>query len=254
MAIANDTGAPVTPSSSSAGTLPIVTARAGTNVAAAASGYSSGSSANLVGIINDHAARADLAGRVFGAYFVLDGLTISAGTGLKVTVAWGTAMIDGPVQPAGGINPGTGATQSVDVTVPGSTAKVYIWLKRDGTLTTTTTKTPPSSTPCVCLGFAVTGVSTVTSVDMSGVLRGGILHRTSTDSGAPTDTPPSSLRIVTKTATGLYYWDGSSHLQIGIPQLGSDPSSPVNGDVWIRTDTSALSARIGGSTKRVTLT
>jgi len=39
-----------------------------------------------------------------------------------------------------------------------------------------------------------------------------------------------------------------------VPETTSDPSSPVDGQIWFRTDTNQLKIRNGGTTKSVTLT
>ena len=39
-----------------------------------------------------------------------------------------------------------------------------------------------------------------------------------------------------------------------VPHVATDPVSPPDGAVWLRSDTGQLSARISGTTKRVTLT
>ena len=161
--------------------------------------YSAGDSIALLGKLNRNATRQDVTGSFGGgAYFIAEGLTLTAGTGLTVGVGIGTAVIDGPVC----------AETALTLAVPASAARVWVWLLQTGLLAYTVTVTPPARPACL-LGSCATGLTTVTSVDDSGVLRGvGILQRRTADAATPTDTPPSGLHFMTVTAGGAYYWDG----------------------------------------------
>lgn len=153
---------------------------------------------------NDLAARLDLAARAgSGVYALAYGTGIlSAGTGLLIEATGALAAIDGVV-----------AVKAIaPKSVPDDTARVWVWLRQNGTLDITVTTTPPSS-KCVLLGSCVTASGLVSSVDTSGVVycAGGQIWRETADIGPPTDSPPSASRIITRTETGVYLWDGVRH-------------------------------------------
>ncbi len=84
---------------------------------------------------------------------IVTGLTVTAGSGLAVTVAAGTAIIGAEmIVPQIGIGPLTPSTLN------------YLYLQQNGQGTTNTSGTPPPLS--IVLGTATTGVSSVTSVNM----------------------------------------------------------------------------------------
>lgn len=138
-----------------------------------------------------------------GTYCILTGLAISIGSALLLNVSAGQAFIDSVVEiPA-----------NTTIAVPDSTARVYIWLKQDGSLTYVANSITPPTGGKVFLGSCVTSGGVVTSVDTSGVLtsQGAIAIRTTADATVPTDTPPSTLTFLTKTTLGTYMWNGSAY-------------------------------------------
>lgn len=153
---------------------------------------------------NQVASMLDLAARTgSGAYALAFGTgVISAGTGLLIETTGAIAAIDGVVA----------VKAFAPKAVPDDTARVWLWLRQNGTLDHTVTTTPPTS-KCVLLGSCVTASGLVTSVDTSGVVycAGGQVWRETADIGPPTDSPPSSSRIITRTETGVYLWDGVRH-------------------------------------------
>lgn len=158
---------------------------------------------NLAAKFNKNALATELIGRRgCGVYCITNGLDLSHTSGLTVNVAAGQALIDGIVE----------ISTATTYVVPDATARVYIWLKQDSTLTHATTTSPPTGGK-VFLGSCVTAGGTVTSLDDSGVLRsyGGLAVRTTADTGTPGDTPPSSLVFLTKTSNGAYLWRGDSY-------------------------------------------
>jgi hypothetical protein len=177
----------------------------------------------------------------------MTGLVLSAGTGLSVNISFGTANIGGPVQPDGSVV--FGVPSAISYNVPASQSNVFIWLKQDGSITHTLSTTAPGGGPSVYLGWCSTSASAVTAVSRDGVLTliSGALHRTTTDNGMPTDTLPSGVRVYTKTAFNTYFWDGSGHRPVSIPQVTADPASPQPGDTWFRTDTSQYKVKTSGS-------
>lgn len=135
-----------------------------------------------------------------GTYCILNGLAISDGGGLDVDVAAGQALIDGVVE-----------IVATSITVPDATARVFIWLKQDGTLTYGTTTAVPTGGK-VFLGSCVTAAGAITSLDTAGVLysRGGMAIRETADTGVPADTP-GSVVFLTKATNGMYLWNGSAY-------------------------------------------
>lgn len=138
----------------------------------------------------------------FGGYCVLEGLTVSA-VGLLVTVAVGFAAIDGIVP-----------LRSVRTTsVSASQLTVNIWLKQDGTVTSTNDATPPAG-KVLYIGQVTTDGSGVVSQTYDGVVygRGGSLYRTL--AAPPADSPPSTMRLWTQVGNDLYFWNGTVHKQV----------------------------------------
>lgn len=157
-----------------------------------------------------------------GGYGVASGYTYSSATGLTVTVAAGIAMIDGPVESK------TSQTIVVD-----DNASVWVWLKQDGTLTKSTSTSVPTGGK-VALFRVTTSGGSVTANDQSGVVSivpGGGLWRQTADAGAPTDSPPASIRLYTLTAGGVYFWDGTRHLSVG--DSGRQAFSVASGNVTL---------------------
>ena len=141
-----------------------------------------------------------------GCYAVAYGLVLSIGTGLQVNVTAGHALMDGIVE----------KSSNFTVTVADNTARIWIWLKQDGTTTNQTTTSRPAGNN-VLLGSCVTSGGVVTSVDTSGVcyLQGPEVWRLTADTGAPSDLPNSALRLYTKTSAGVFFWDGTLWRSIG---------------------------------------
>jgi len=157
--------------------------------------------------LNRNGTQLDLTSRYGGgAYSVLYGLALGTGSGLNLAVGAGHASIDGIVE----------VPSNTTLTVPGSSARVHIWLQRDGTLTYVNNSLTPPVNPAAYLGSCVTGVSSITSVDDSGVLRltSGLPVRSTADPMEPGDTPSASTMFLTKTLGGTYLWDGGRYLEL----------------------------------------
>jgi hypothetical protein len=150
---------------------------------------------------------------------LISGYAPTAGSGLTLNVASGSAFIGAPVQ--------MGA-QTITLT---DNANNYVWLKADGTLTKQTTTTIPSGN-VTYLGRVVTVSGSISDIDTSGVvyLIGGLRTRTTADVGKPTDSPSSQTIFLTKTLAGDYLWDGSTYRR-----LAGDIAAPkdrlISGDV-----------------------
>ncbi|MBX7132623.1 MAG: hypothetical protein K1X67_08120 [Fimbriimonadaceae bacterium] len=151
---------------------------------------------------NQNAAMLDLATRSgSGGYGLVYGGVISDGGGLNASVTGAVALIDGVVAKK------TFALLSL----PASQPRVWIWFKQDKTLQYTLTTTKPTA-KCVLLGSLATDGSGVIagSIDTSGVVyfASGVFFRETADLGQPSDSPDSTVRVMTKTSGGLFFWDG----------------------------------------------
>jgi hypothetical protein len=155
----------------------------------------------------------EIAGIGAGAWAVASGiggeLRLSLGTGLNISVGTGVAMLDGPVIPqddhANGVD---------DI-------YCYVWAMQGGFFDVVTSADPdvppaPPSDIGTYIGRARIQGGDVTEVDHSGVLmiKGGLLWRKVGDAGAPTDTPPASLIILTVTQGGTWLWTGTQYVNI----------------------------------------
>lgn len=154
--------------------------------------------------LNENALALDLIGRYGGGgYAVAFGLGLTPPlTGLTLNIAAGHAVVDGVVE----------VPSATTLAVPDNTARVWIWLQSNKTLTYTSTTTAPAGNNCL-IGSCVTSAGSILSVDTSGVLylRGGNLWRRTSDVGQPGDTPPAGMVFYTRTDGGLYLWDGTAY-------------------------------------------
>ncbi|MDQ3833620.1 MAG: hypothetical protein M3315_08290 [Actinomycetota bacterium] len=169
---------------------------------------------------------------------VLSGLTLVApGSGLNLTILAGKANIGAVVEYAGGT-----------LAIADNTTR-YVWLQQDGQPIALATTAAPSQ-PAVFLGTATASGGNITAVSMTGVVRllGAQMVRQTSDTGMPADSPPPSVVLFNRSASGTYLWNGSEYVPLGVPQQSSDPASPVAGDVWLNTTEGAIKARVGGST------
>ena len=176
---------------------------------------STGDTANYSTYLNDISARAEAAARyAVGGNCVLSGLTLSS-SGLTITVATGMAFIDGVVKLT--------SSDTRTKTVLASQSVAWLWLRQDKSIEVKYDTSIPSGS-VVCLGKVSTDVSGVTDTQYDGVIyaNGGSLYRTTYDDFAPTDSPGSTIRLISKSNFGTYYWDGSSWLEIT-----RNASSPV---------------------------
>ena len=158
---------------------------------------------------------------------ICNGLDLSAGTGLQVSVAPGLGLIGALVELP------TATTLSL-----APSTRNYIWLKIASGVTRLTTTASPDVNGAVFLGSVTTDSSSVTSTDVSGVMRlqGGNFIRLTADAGMPGDTPPGGIVFYTKTAGGLYLWDGSAYRVLGsasAPVAVDNTSIDYNGSLQL---------------------
>lgn len=169
--------------------------------------FTQGEKGEIASKLNENALRTDLAGRYGGgAYMVGTGLVLSTGSGLNAGVTAGQAIIDAIVE----------VPANTTVTIPASSPRFFVWLLQDKTFLVKNNDLSLPSQPAVLIGSGVSGASSITSVDESGVFydRNGFPERTTADTGMPTDTPPATSRFYSKTLGGTYFWDGAKYFRI----------------------------------------
>ena len=163
---------------------------------------SGGIPSTLIVAVNDHAARVDLATQVFtGLPSVVDGMTLSAGSGLVLNVAAGHVSIKGVKEYAGGT-----------ITLTAS-ATSRVWIDQTGAILSGTGTYTPSNPACY-LGSVTCSGSAITAIDTSGVFKlvGGIPVRTVTDTFKVTTAPTAGSAVhITKTTNGTWFWDGTAY-------------------------------------------
>lgn len=138
-----------------------------------------------------------------GIVGIVTGLDLTAGSGLTLNVAAGSAMMDGLVSKTG--------ASTVALT---DNVRSYVWMSTAGALTPKAHPdlTPPAGLHCF-LGSALTSGGSISSVDQSGVIYLRPLpHRRTADAGAPADTPPARTSHLIQTAGGHWLWDGEEYL------------------------------------------
>lgn len=125
---------------------------------------------------------------------------------------------------AGGMSPGY---VSLDVTLCFSSAleegfpndtRVFAWIQQSGDLYLGADQDDTPGVLAAFLGSVVTSGGKWRTVDYSGrwtFARGsGLLYRRTADAGEPDDTPSATERHLTRTAGGLYLWEGDRYTQL----------------------------------------
>jgi hypothetical protein len=148
---------------------------------------------------------------------VVTGLLVTAGAGLSVSVASGTAVVGFPV---------TKATPSTVAVEPSATNRVY--LMQDGSFQTTTSPTPPAGQECVPLATATTNAGAVTAVDNdpAGKPKLGLLSGLGSGAGIATTLLGEGVVRFDPVAGHRHDGVGSRALD-GSVVLGSGPSDTV---------------------------
>lgn len=179
--------------------------------------FAGGETSGAVTMLNEISARADIAGAVGGGgiYCVQTGCEVTVSSGLTIAVSAGKFCGDGEGQ--------------VDALTQAMTNNVYNWVYvlQSGTLTVATaaTDTVPSI-PAGAKAFlarVLTAAGAITEIDYSGRLesKGGAVWRKTYDAGVPSDTPPSTVRFISESRNGLYYWDHTQWLAMGAGEVGT---------------------------------
>ncbi len=163
----------------------------------------------------------ELLSRATQGHVVLSGLGLSAGQGLSVVVAEGTASLDKLVN----------VEETAIVGLPPSST-TYVWLRDDGTFTLTPTLTPPMGVHTL-VGSVTTGSESVIRVDTSVAWRGQrvedsvrqvtgpnalVVILNAPKVGIGTDSPSDALHV-----SGVARADA-----VSLPERGSPPTSIAN--------------------------
>lgn len=137
-----------------------------------------------------------------GVYGVLEGFTLTAGSGTVVNIAFGRGISTASFERAAG---------SVSVN---DNATTFIWAMPDKTIEKRLTAAVV--TGGVYIGSVTTAAGVVTVIDTSGVvyLIGGTAVRYTGDSGAPNDTPTTNRPYLTITLGGAWWWTGTAYSRL----------------------------------------
>lgn len=162
-----------------------------------------GESADLRRKLNFNATSHDLSSRYgAGIVAVAHGLGLSAGAGLTLNIAAGHALISGIVEVAA-------ATTAVMF----DNTTNHVWVTYAGAISVQNNVLTAPADPACYLGAVITAAGAISSVDTAGVVyaRGGIMYRETADALTPNDTPTVTALYISKTAGGLYLWDGANY-------------------------------------------
>ncbi len=153
--------------------------------------------------LNQNSARVELLARYgCGGYGVMTGLDFVSASGLSATIGPGVALMDGPVE----------LSTPKSITLPDHQAAIWVWLTAGGALTYALDLLKPVTGVAIPLCCLSSSAGVVGGADVSGVIRtiNGQLWRQTGDTGAPSDVPDAGMRLWTRTAAGIYFWDGAS--------------------------------------------
>jgi len=153
---------------------------------------------DLTPVTNDHAARLDITAQaVNGVYAIVNGLSLSAGTGLTLLIDGGQALMQGVVEV-------TSQAKTMAVSVDN-----WVWLLPNGTISSGASGYVPSPAG-LFLGVVTCDATEITAIDYTSVfyMHGGLPMRHSGDDFLPTDTPTAACVHLVKTLGGTFLWDG----------------------------------------------
>ncbi len=157
---------------------------------------------SLTPITNDHAARLDITAQaVSGVYSILNGLALSAGTGLTALISAGQALMQGVVE------------ITAQAKVMTASVDNWVWLLPNGTIASGASGYVPSPAG-LFLGTVTCDATSITAIDYSSVftMNGGLAVRYSGDDFMPSDSPTASCVHLVKTSSGSFLWDGSRYV------------------------------------------
>jgi hypothetical protein len=169
---------------------------------------------DLPNLIDSDQVRGNLNGRFGGGcYAVWWGLELSDGGSGILNISVGAAGLDGP------------AEVKVATTLPLTDGVTnYVWISRGGVINAVTSVSdapllpPDAAAPWAHLGAVPVTGGVIQGIDYSGRLQqdqGNLALRRTADLAEPTDTPPSTVRFLTRTQGGLYLWDGAEYWALG---------------------------------------
>lgn len=212
-----------------------------------ASSLTLGVNTSLPAFFNANGARADLAlslgGGVYGTVGDYAPTLQSDGTSLTLTINAGYIICGGLVQV-------TAQTAAIAANHTGAANdRAWIWALQTGVISVVYNSLTPPATHCVLLGSVTTNATVITGVDTSGVfsVRDSIATRITGDAWRPGDSPGTSRRYTTETASGSWTWTGGLYQQKGIHRVAADPSTNVqNGDLWYNTTSNVHKAYQNG--------
>lgn len=156
-----------------------------------------------------------------GAYAIAagagNGLSLTDAGGLVVNVGTGIGLLDWPVV----------RTAVYPLTLANG-VRNFVWLPSSGIPVAVSTVLTPPTAACICLGAVDTAAGVQTAIDYGPrfELRNGTLWRRTGDVGLPNDTPGSGLAFLTRTAGGLYLWDGTAYQVVGAANVANAQVTP----------------------------
>jgi len=137
-----------------------------------------------------------------GGYGVINGLALSAGSGLTLNIGDGLASINGPVKP-------TVTTKALTDAV-----RNYVWMTMAGAISLTLSTDPsplvPPTTDCCYLGSCLCAAGAISDIDYSGrvFIYKGQSWRKTADVTTPADSPSTEVSFYHETSAGLFFWHG----------------------------------------------
>ncbi|MDE2103002.1 MAG: hypothetical protein KGL39_37505 [Patescibacteria group bacterium] len=188
-----------------------------------------------------------------GGYGILSGCVLTNSSGLNVALGTGVVNLNGLVEFVASGAYGYQKNVPTPYTLADNSTN-YVWLTGAGALIAGTTLSVPAGA-VLFLATVTTSSGAVTAIDESGSTYwiGGLLLRITADAWAPTDSPPSGVRVYTRTASGVYFWDGLAHKLV--PDLTKQLPIPYNhqaltGDLTLVANSPNVQALDAGASNR----
>lgn len=191
--------------------------------------FTVGMTQGLAALLNQMATKVQILAQVGGGGSgVINGLELSAGTGLQLQISVGTAYASDIIS----------TSSSVTVVLPDASPMIFVWLTGSGTIAWNQDHTTPPSGGLVFLGTVATATGVIVSIDNSGrvAIYDGQRWRSTNDLIAPVDAPPASIRIFTQTQFGVFFWNGAFHvpmMDLSHQRLDSTRSLSLQADLTL---------------------